>query len=89
MLTISFSQYEWTDSLIDIPSKIVINNILILFTITSNIHSKDVLIQEVLTVSPLLIIKENINCDNFLNKDRINFLNLTDKVNQKSLIYSP
>ena len=42
-----------------------------------------------MTVSPLLIIKENINCDNFLNKDRINFLNLTDKVNQKSLIYSP
>ena len=31
MLTISFSQYEWTDRLIDIPSKIVINNILILF----------------------------------------------------------
>ena len=29
----------------------------------------DVLIKEVLTNSPLLIIKENINCGNFLNKD--------------------
>ena len=40
MLTISFSQYEWTNGLTDIPSKIVINNVLILFTIISNIHTK-------------------------------------------------
>ena len=47
----------------------------------------DVLIKEVLIDSPLLIIKENINCGNFLNKDRFNFL--TDKVNHKSLIDFP
>ena len=43
----------------------------------------DVLIKEVLTNSPLLIIKENINCGNFLNKDIFNFL--TNRVNHKSL----
>ena len=43
----------------------------------------DVLIKEVLTNSPLLIIKENINCGNFLKKDRFNFL--TNRVNHKSL----
>ena len=59
MLTISFSQCEWTNNL------------------------TDVLIKEVLTNSPLLIIKENINCGNFLNKDRFNFL--TNRVNHKSL----
>ena len=40
MLTISFSQYEWTNGLTDIRSKFVINNVLILFTIISNIHTK-------------------------------------------------
>ena len=35
-----------------------------------------------MTDSPLLIIKENINCSNFLNKDRFNFL--TNKVNHKA-----
>ena len=59
MLTISFSQCEWTNNL------------------------TDVLIKEVLTNSPLLIIKENINCGNFLNKDIFNFL--TNRVNHKSL----
>ena len=44
---LTFSQYKWIDSLTDIPSKIVINNILILFTIVSNIHTKDVLITKI------------------------------------------
>ena len=44
---LTFSRYEWIDSLTDIPSKIVINNILILFTIVSNIHTKDVLITKI------------------------------------------
>ena len=33
----------------------------------------DVLIKEDLIDSPLLIIKENINCGNFSNKDKFNF----------------
>ena len=45
----------------------------------------DVLIKEVLIDSPLLIIKENINCGNFLNKDRFNFL----RVIYESLTYFP
>ena len=73
MLTISFNQYEWTNSLTDIPSKIIINDILTPFIVISNTHIKDVLIKQVLSNSPLLIIKENINCGNFLNKDRFNF----------------
>ena len=36
-----------------------------------------------MTSIPLLIIKENINCGNFLNKDRFNFL--TKRVNYESL----
>ena len=40
-----------------------------------------------MTDSPLLIIKENINCDNFLNKDRFNFL--IEKVNYRSLTNFP
>ena len=32
-----------------------------------------------MTNSPLLIIKKNINCDNFLNKDRFNFLSFIYK----------
>ena len=79
MLTISFSQYEWTNSVTEVPNKIVINDILTPFIVSSNTHITDVLIKEVLTDSPLLIIKENINCGNFLNKDRFNFL--TDRVN--------
>ena len=39
-----------------------------------------------MTDSPLLIIKENINCSNFLNNDRFN---LTDRINYNSLIDFP
>ena len=78
MLVSSFSQYAWTDSLIDIPIKVVINNIFILFAIISNTYMIDVLIKEALTDSPLLIIKENINCGNFLSKDRFNHKPLID-----------
>ena len=87
MLTISFSQYEWTDSLTEVPSKIIINDILTPFIVILNTHIKEVLIKEVLTDTPLLIIKENINYDNFLNKDRFNFL--TGRVNHKSLTDFP
>ena len=81
MLTISFSQYERTDSL---PNKIIINDIHISFLVSLNTHITNVLIKEALTDFPLLIIKENINCGNFLKKDRFN--SLTDRVNHKSLI---
>ena len=91
ILIISFSQYEWTDSVTEIPNKIIINDILTPFIVSSNTHIIDVLLKEVLikealikealTDAPLLIIKENINCSNFLNKDRFNFL--TDRVNYK------
>ena len=40
-----------------------------------------------MTSIPLLIIKENINCGNFLNKDRFNFL--TKRVNYESLTDFP
>ena len=83
MITISFSQYEWTDVMTVIPNKIIINNILIPFIVSSNTHITDVSIKEALIDSPLLIIKENNNCGNFLNKDRFNFL--TYRVNHKSL----
>ena len=43
----------------------------------------NVLIKEVLTDSTFLIIKENINCNNFLNKDRFNLS--TERVKYKSL----
>ena len=69
MITISFSQYEWTDGMTVVPNKIIINDILIPFIVSSNTHITNVLIKEVLTDSPLLIIKENINCGNFLNKE--------------------
>ena len=78
MFTISFSQYEWTDSLTDAPNKIIINNIHIPFIVSSNTHKTDLLIKEVLIDSPLLIIKKNINCGNFLNKDRFNYRFPTD-----------
>ena len=38
MLTISFSQYEWTISLTDVPSKIIIDDILTPFVVISNTH---------------------------------------------------
>ena len=76
------------DSLIGVPSKIIIKNRLTPLAVISNIHIidilVDVLVKEVLTDSPLPIIKENINCSNFLNKDRFNFL--IDKINHKFLI---
>ena len=74
MITISFSQYEWTDGTTVVPNKIIINDILIPFIVSSNTHIINVLIKEALTDSPLLIIKENINCGNFLNKERFKFL---------------
>ena len=87
MLIISFSQYEWTNSVTDVPNKIIINDILTTFIVTSNTHITDVLIKEVLTNSPLLIIKENINCGNFLNNDKLYYL--IDRVNRKSLTNFP
>ena len=92
MLIISFSQYEWTESLTDVPIKIIINDILTPFIVSSNAHITDVLlkvilIKEALTDFPLLIIKENINCCNFLNNDRFNFL--TDRINYNSLTDFP
>ena len=79
MITISFSQYEWTGGMTVVPNKIIINDILIPFIVSSNTHVTNVLIKEVLTDSPLLIIKENINCGNFLNKERFNFLRVIYK----------
>ena len=79
MLTISFCQYEWTDNLTDVPNKI--NDIFTTFFVIS--YMIDVLIKEVLTDSTFLIIKENIICSNFLNKDRFNLL--TERVKYKSL----
>ena len=79
MITISFSQYEWTNSMTMVPNKIIINDILIPFIVSSNTHIINVLIKEALTDSPLLIIKENINCGNFLNKERFNFLRVIYK----------
>ena len=87
MLTIFFSHYERTDGLTNKPSKIIIKDILTLFTVISKTHITNVLLKEVLTDPPLLIIKKKkINCSNFLNKDRINLL--IDKDNHKSLIDS-
>ena len=89
---ICFSQYEWTDSLTDVPNKIIINNILTPFIVSLNSHIIDVLlkvvlIKEALTGTLLLIIKENINCENCLNKDRFNFL--TRRVNYETLTDFP
>ena len=58
-----------TDILIE-----VLNDKCTLFIAFLNNHITDILIKEVLTDSSLLIIKENINCGNFLNNDRLNFL---------------
>ena len=57
------------------------------FIVSLNIHITDILIKETLTDSPLLIIKENINCGNFLNNDRFNFP--TDRINYNPLIDYP
>ena len=74
------SQYAWTDSMIEVPNKIIINDI---FTVSLNIHLMDISIKQALTDSPLFIIKENSNCGNFLNNDRFNFL--TDRINYNPL----
>ena len=75
--------FSWTDSMIEVPNKMIINDIFTPFIVSLNTHIRDVLINEVLTDSPLLIIKENINCSNLLNKDRFNFF--TGKFNHKFL----
>ena len=92
MPKISSSQYEWTDNLIDVPNKIMVNDIFTPFIVSSNTYItnvllKEVLIKEVLTDTPLLIIKENINCDDFLNKDGFNFL--IGRVNYKFMTDFP
>ena len=65
--------------LIEGLNKIIINDKCTPFIVSLNIHTIDSLIKEALTDSPLLIIKENINCGNFLNNDRFNFP--TDRIN--------
>ena len=87
MVTIPSSQNEWTNNLTDAPSKIIINDKLTPLAVKSNIHIIDVLIKEVLTDSPLLIIKENINCGKFLDKDKFNLL--TGRIRYKSLTDFP
>ena len=76
MNAIFFNQFEWTNNMIEVPNKIIINDIIV----SLNTHIKDVVIAEVLTDYPLLIIKENINYGNFLNNDRFNFLSLIHRV---------
>ena len=84
MLIISFSQYEWANIVTNVPNKIIIDDILTPFVVISNTHIIDVLIKKSLDrFSYILIIKENINCVNFLNKDRFNFL--TKEVDHKPL----
>ena len=83
MNAIFFNQFEWTDSMIEVLNKIIINDIIV----SLNTHITDVLIVKVLTYSPLLIIKENINCSNILNNDKFNFL--IDKINYNFLTDIP
>ena len=95
MNAISFNQYEWTDSMIEVPNKIIINDKVTPFIVSSNTYITDVLIIEVFIDSPLLIIKENIlliikeniNCGNFLYIDKFN--SLIERVNYKPLTYFP
>ena len=90
-IIISFNNNDrHTDSLIrliEALNKIIINDIFTPFIVSLNSHITDILIKEALTDSPLLIIKENINCGNFLNNDRFNFL--TDRINYNPLIDFP
>ena len=81
------SQDAWTDNMIEVPNKIIINDIFTPFIVSLNIHLTDILIKEALTDSPLLIIKENINCGNFLNDDRFNLL--TNRINYNPLTDFP
>ena len=55
--------------------------------ITLVINKEFFLIEIASVDSPLLIIKENINCGNFLNDDKFNFL--TDRVNYNPLTDFP
>ena len=62
-----------------------------LYSNLKHLH-KNVLIKEVsqlLLESPLFRINESTNCGNFLNEYRNNPLNLTNRVNYKSLTYFP
>ena len=72
----------WTGSIIEMPNKIIINDIFTPFTVSLNTHLTYILIKETLTNSPLCIIKEKVNCGNFLNNDI--FTLLTDKINRFS-----
>ena len=87
MDAIFYSQYAWTDNMIEVPNKIIINNIFTPFIVSLHIHLTDILIKEALTDSPLLIIKENVNCGNFLNNGIFNLL--TDRINYNPLIDFP
>ena len=40
------SQYAWTDSMIEVPNKIIVNDIFTLFIVYLNIHLTDILIKE-------------------------------------------
>ena len=73
--------------MIEVPNKIIINDKVTPFIVSSNTYILDVLITEVLRGSPLLIIKENINCGNFLYIDRFN--SLIERVNYKPLTDFP
>ena len=88
MDTIFCNQYAWTnsiwtDSMIEVLNKIIVNDIFTTFIVSLNIHKTDNLIKEALTDS----ITEHINIGNILNKYRFNFL--TNKVNHTSLIDFP
>ena len=90
------SQYAWTNSMIEVPNKIIVNDI---FIVSLNIHLTDILIKEALTESPLFIIKKKVNCGNFLNNgiftlltDRIKYNPLTDfpinkRLNKETLFH--
>ena len=80
-------QYAWIDSMIEVPNKIIINDIFTPFTVSLNTHLTDILIKETLTDSPLFIIKENSNCGNFLNNGI--FTLLTDIINYNPLTDFP
>ena len=69
----------------------IVNDIFTFYSNLKHLH-KNVLIKEVsqlLLESPLFRINESTNCGNFLNEYRNNPLNLTNRVNYKSLTYFP
>ena len=77
----------------NIPSRPqnIVNDIFTFYSNLKHLH-KNVLIKEVsqlLLESPLYRINESTNCGNFLNEYRNNPLNLTNRVNYKSLTYFP